>query len=177
MGNGWDAGDVVCTSGPQDRPYEEQHDSISIAVVVEGSFQYRSAKGSTVMSPGSLMLGNIGHDYECGHDYAIGDRCLSFHYTPDFFDRADLTIGFPVNHIPPIRTLAPYVVAARLGIRMPERVIFEEFAFELAGRVSELLLERGNAARAPSAADARRISDVVRFIEANPSEDLSLAYL
>ena len=42
-GNGWSVADVVCTFGPQDRSFEEQHTTISITIVVEGSFQYRSA--------------------------------------------------------------------------------------------------------------------------------------
>ena len=68
-GDGWSAGDVVCSAGPQDRPYEEQHGSISIAIVLEGSFQYRSAYGSAVMSPGSLLLGNLDQCFECGHEH------------------------------------------------------------------------------------------------------------
>lgn len=45
-GDGWIVGDVVCTSGPHDHPFEEQHASHTIAVVVAGSFQYRSSLGS-----------------------------------------------------------------------------------------------------------------------------------
>ena len=54
-GDDWSLSDVVCTSGPQDRPFEEQHNSVLIAVVIEGSFQYRSAHGSEVMAAGSLL--------------------------------------------------------------------------------------------------------------------------
>ena len=32
-GDGWTVGDVVCTCGPQDRPYEEQHARYAIAIV------------------------------------------------------------------------------------------------------------------------------------------------
>lgn len=176
-GNGWSAGDVICTSGPQDRPFEEQHSSISIAVVVEGSFQYRSAHGSAVMSPGSLLLGNFGQCYECGHEHAIGDRCLAFYYTPDFFERAHLKSGFPVHRIPPMSALSPWIVKARLGIWKPDTVIFEELAFGLA-EVAVRVLERSREAnRAPTAADERRISAALRFIEANLAESLSLELL
>jgi hypothetical protein len=161
-GNGWSAGDVICTSGPQDRPFEEQHSSISIAVVVEGSFQYRSTHGSSVMSPGSLLLGNFGQYYECGHEHATGDRCLAFYYTPDFFERAHLESGFPIHRIPPISAVSPWIVKARVGIWKPDNVVFEELAFGLAEAVA-CVLERA----AMLAAHPRRATNVVflrRFV-------------
>src|SRR5204862_456286 len=65
-GQGWSVGDVTCTSGPQDRSFEERHTRPTIAIVLAGSFQYRSPLGSGFMAPGSLLLGNAGHCYECG---------------------------------------------------------------------------------------------------------------
>jgi AraC family transcriptional regulator len=176
-GNGWEAADVICTSGPQDRPFEEQHHSISIAVVLEGSFQYRSAHGSEVMSPGSLLLGNFGQSYECGHEHAIGDRCMAFYYTPDFFEHAHLTVGFPIHRIPPIRDLARWIVKARLGLRTPDMIIFEELAFGLADSAVRLLEGNVDAGRTPTAADERRVSAALRFIEANLAEALTLDLL
>ena len=32
-GPGWRVSDVVCTAGPHDRPFEEQHDAVCIAAV------------------------------------------------------------------------------------------------------------------------------------------------
>ena len=86
-GDGWTVADVVCTSGPEDRPFEEQHTHYAIAVVVAGTFQYRSPLGGGVMTPGGLMLGNPGQCYECGHDHGRGDRCVAFWYTPAYFER------------------------------------------------------------------------------------------
>ena len=85
-GPGWTVSDVVCTSGPQDRPFEERHAGVSIAIVVAGSFQYRSSASQELMTPGSLLLGNPGQCYECGHEHGSGDRCLSFYYAPDYFE-------------------------------------------------------------------------------------------
>ena len=56
-GDGWSVADVLCTSGPRDRPFEERHDRYAIAVVVAGTFLYRSPTGRGVMTPGSLLLG------------------------------------------------------------------------------------------------------------------------
>src|SRR2546430_5544229 len=30
-----------------------------------------------LMTPGSLLLGNAGQCFECGHEHGLGDRCLS----------------------------------------------------------------------------------------------------
>ena len=176
-GNGWSAYDVVCASGPQDRPYEEQHGSVTIAVVEEGSFQYRSACGSSVMSPGALLLGNSGRYFECRHEHGTGDRCASFQYTPEFFEWAGTPGAFPVHCIPPMAALAPWVVEARLAIQAPERVAFEELAHGLAGAVLGVLGENEPLSRAPAPADERRISATLRFIEANLAEPLSLGLL
>ena len=59
-GDGWTVADVMCTRGPQDRPFEERHTHCTIAIVVAGSFQYRSPAGYGLMTPGSLMLGSRG---------------------------------------------------------------------------------------------------------------------
>src|SRR5258708_12520971 len=57
-GDGWTVSDVVCTSGPDDRPFEERHADFSIAIVAAGTFEYRSAAGPELMTPGSPILGN-----------------------------------------------------------------------------------------------------------------------
>ena len=62
------------------RATPEIHDSGRVA----GSFQYRSPLGRGLMTPGSLMLGNQGQSYECGHEHGEGDRCVSFWYARDY---------------------------------------------------------------------------------------------
>ena len=78
QGDGWSVSDVICTAGPHDRAFEEQHSRMCIAIVTAGSFQYRSNVGCELMTPGSLLLGNAGQYFECGHEHGVGDRCLSF---------------------------------------------------------------------------------------------------
>jgi AraC-like DNA-binding protein len=176
-GDGWSVGDVVCTAGPQDRPFEEQHQSVSIAVVLEGSFRYRSSRGSEVMSPGSLLLDNYGQCFECGHEHGTGDHCVSFEYTPEFFERAGATGEFPVNRIPPVPEVAPWVVEARLAVDAPAKIVFEELAHGLAAAVLDVVGQCGSKSCAPLAGDERRISATLRFIEAHLSEPLPLELL
>jgi AraC-like DNA-binding protein len=176
-GNGWSIADVLCTYGPQDRAFEEQHTSISITVVVEGSFQYRSTYGSELLSPGSLLLGNHGHCFECGHDHGSGDRCVAFFYAPEFFERASLACTFPTHRIPAIRSLSPWIVQARQAIDDPGGVAFEEFAHGLPAAVMGTLGLSRQLSSSPSAADERRISAALRFIEAHLREPLPLERL
>src|ERR1700759_5156802 len=85
LGTGWRVSDVVCTAGPQDRPFEERHEWMTIALVTRGTFNYRSTHGSAVLVPGSLLLGNLGACFECGHEHSAGARCLSFQCCPAVF--------------------------------------------------------------------------------------------
>jgi AraC family transcriptional regulator len=176
-GSDWSVGDVVCTAGPQDRPYEEQHGSVLIAVVIEGSFQYRSAAGSEVMAPGSLLLDNYGQYFECGHEHGTGDRCISFQYAPEFFERAGVSGRFPVHRIPPMSVLSPQVVEARLAAQSPANVDFEELAHGMAAAALHVLGKNSYERGIPTAADERRISATLRFIEANLAEPLPLEKL
>src|SRR5262249_18619896 len=72
-GRGWSVTDVLCTFGPRDRPFEERHAGVCIAMVVAGAFGYRAAAGRELLTPGSLLLGNAGECFECGHRHAPGD--------------------------------------------------------------------------------------------------------
>jgi AraC family transcriptional regulator len=177
IGSDWSVHDVVCDSGPQDKPFEEQHCAATIAVVVEGSFQYRSDGGSAVLSPGALLLGNGGAHFECRHEHGTGDRCLAFRYTPEFFEKAGLPDVFPVHSIPPITTLTPLVVEARFAIQTAEQVALEELAHGLADSMLDVLGKSRRPGCALAPADERRISATLRFIEVHLTEPLPLEHL
>src|SRR5215510_3050362 len=139
-GLGWRVKDVVCTSGPEDSPFEEKNDYVSIAVVVGGAFKYRSARGSVVLSPGSLLLGSADESFECSHEHGSGDRCVSFNYEPEFFERLAADSGakgaspkFPVHRLPALQSLIPLTAEAHIGLHLPRSVNYEELALELAG--------------------------------------------
>ena len=170
-GEGWTVSDVVCTSGPQDRTFEERHSRYSIAIVAAGSFQYRSPTGRELMTPGSFLLGNPGHSFECGHEHGTGDRCLSFQYAPEYFERLAADAGtlrpnFHVPRLPPLRELAP-LSRARLRPDSAGSVTlaWEELGIQLASRT--LQLERGiipNPHSVPPGT-AARVTQIVRRIE------------
>jgi AraC-like DNA-binding protein len=182
-GAGWRVNDVVCTSGPHDRIFEEQHDGACIAAVTGGTFQYRSAQGAAVLSPGALLLGNHEQCFECGHEHGIGDRCLSFLFTPEFLETVALAvpgahqIAFTVPRLPPLPSLIPIVAAAEAARQDGDVGQFEELALRLAGAVAAALAACKSARATITRRDERCISAALRRIEAQVHEPLSLAAL
>ena len=142
-GDGWSVADVVCTSGPQDRPFEERHTQYAISLVLAGSFQYRSTLGAGLMAPGSVMLGNPGLAYECGHEHAEGDRCVVFWYEPEYFERL-AGAGFRVPRLPPLRSLAPLAARAAAGAIGAADIDWEALAVHAAVRSAALAGEQSS---------------------------------
>jgi len=183
-GDGWSVADVLCTSGPQDRSFEERHTHYSIAIVIAGSFEYRSPLGRALMTPGSLMLGNAGLCYECGHDHGEGDRCVAFWFAPDYFERLAADAGarrsavdFKMPRVPPLRELSPLVVPAAAGVTGIGDLSWEELAISLAARAVKLSagLPSNSNGLVPNA--AARVTHTIRRIEQQPDEALTLRNL
>jgi AraC family transcriptional regulator len=182
-GPGWSVSDVVCSAGPHDRPFEERHESVCIAVVTQGTFQYRSALGNTVLAPGALLLGNVGTCFECGHEHAVGDRCLSFHFAPDYIEEIAAVVPgtrralFTLPRLPPLPALMPVLAAAESAREDRDGAALEEIALRLGGAVLAALAEAKLAANCPSQRDARRVTGALRQIEAEAQEPLTLTDL
>ena len=191
QGSGWKVSDVVCTCGPQDRPFEEQHSGVSIAIVAAGSFQYRGSTrhgttGRELMTPGSLLLGSPGQCFECGHEHHTGDRCLSFWYAPDYFERLAADAGgggarqdFCALRLPSLRALSPLVARACSGLTEHIDVPWEELSVRLAAQTVQILNGNGlspNANEAPPSAVAR-VTRTLRRIEHHLDAELTLGSL
>ena len=190
QGPGWKVEDVICSSGPHDRPFEERHDWASIAVVLSGSFTYGNELGSHLLTPGSLLLGSAGRCFTCGHEHGEGDRCLAFHFEPAFFEELAGAAGarrmhFASNSLPALRSLAPLVARATVaaeahgGRTTPLTGILaiplEELALELAGSALEASNAREHQSHPPSSKrDERRIAAVARFMEERFAEPCAL---
>jgi AraC family transcriptional regulator len=179
-GEGWHAGDVVCTCGPRDRPFEERHELVSISLVLSGTFVCRGNHGSSLLSAGSLFLGSAGRTYECSHQHGEGDRCLSFQFQPHLFERLAHDAGasgiaFERVSLPPLRALAPLTARARLV--MEQRDAPEEVALELAGAVMALAGRARSRAPTGSAGHHGQVARVLRTMSANLAEPHTLAGL
>jgi AraC-like DNA-binding protein len=183
-GDGWTVADVVCTCGPQDRPYEERHDRVAIAIAVAGSFQYRSSVGRGLITAGSLLLGNYGECFECEHRHGEGDRCVAFWYEPDYFERLSTDAGlrrsqvpFKIPRVPPLRQLSAFVTRASAGVEGVTDVPWEELAVTIGVRT--VGIAAGVSSRTsglPLNAEAR-MTRVIRAIEHHSSAELSLGRL
>src|SRR4051812_13012782 len=171
-GPGWQVSDIVCPAGPGDPVFEERHDHACIALVTEGSFQYRTAQGDAVLAPGAVLLGNEGACFECGHEHAAGDRCLAFQFAPEHLEEIVATVpgarraGFALPRLPPLPALVPLLAAAEAASQEGESGELEELALRLAGAVAAALADGGRGARRPTARDERRIRAALRRIEA-----------
>ena len=185
-GDGWTVEDVVCSCGPRDRPYDEQHDHVAIAIVTSGTFQYRGSgsNGREMMTPGSLLLGSPGQCFECGHEHGTGDRCLSFRFTPEYFEAITAGSGaraagcaFRSLRLPPVRTLSPVIADACAALAGSTDVAWEELGIRLAARAvqADHDVEPDRSAISPAA--VARVTPTVRMIEAQPATDLTLIRL
>jgi AraC family transcriptional regulator len=182
-GPGWSVRDIVCTAGPHDRPFEEEHGDACIAVVTHGTFQYRSSLGAAVLAPGAVLLGNKGYCFECGHEHGTGDRCLAFHFAPDRLEEIVAAVPgarrttFAVAHLPPSPALLPLIAEAEAARDDGDGAGLEELALRLAGISAAAASGAGRPARRPSPRDERRVTAALRRIEAEADEPLALADL
>ena len=191
-GDAWKVEDVVCTSGPQDRPFEEFHTGYTIAIVGAGTFQYRASlaqkRGHELLTPGSLVLGNADQYFECGHDHSTGDRCISFWYAPSYFERlaADagihrFTSGFPALRLPPLRALSPLIARCCSSLTGSgddhHGTSWEELSVKLAARTIQLASGLPEESTSAPPATIAKVTRAVRIIEERPNEELTLASL
>jgi len=177
----WSVFDIICTAGPQDRPYEERHSHVFIGLVVAGSFQYHSAAGCDLLTPGSLMLGNAEQCFECRHDYGAGDRCLSFTYSPEYFERlaADAGgrgTGFQLLRVPPVPLTSPLVARACAGL-VASGLRWEELSVQVAAQALRLAHGLGPDARRVSRRAEAGVAATLRTIERHPDAELTLSRL
>lgn len=178
-GPGWRVFDVCCSAGPTDPVFEEQHGSYCLAAVVAGTFQYRTSTGRALLAPGSVLLGNQGQCFECGHTHGRGDRCLSVHFDGACWeDLVAATPGarradFATPRLPPLPGLLPF--ASGLAGATDEAAL-EELAFGFAGAAIAMLSDHPSTGHV-GARDERRIAGSLRRIEASLDEPLPLTRL
>ncbi|PDQ20956.1 AraC family transcriptional regulator, partial [Mesorhizobium sanjuanii] len=182
-GPGWHVSDVVCTAGAGDRPFEEEHRTYCVAAVTSGTFRYRTRQGMAMLAPGAILLGNPGACYECGHEHGAGDRCLSFHFAPDYMEGIIAEVpgarrlGFAAPRLPPLPVLAPLLAEAEAARETAESDAFEDLGLRIAGAVVAATTGSMRARRPPSRRDQKRVAEAVRLIELEADRPLSLAEL
>jgi AraC family transcriptional regulator len=127
------------------------------------------------MTPGSLLLGNAGQTFECGHEHGIGDRCIAFSYAPDLFASlvADAggrssSPGFKVLRVPPLRTSSAIIARAYSGLAGERDVSWEEISIELAVRALQVASGLSPVRVVPQPGAVARVTGAVRRLEEDP---------
>jgi AraC family transcriptional regulator len=163
---------------PQDRPFEERYEAFCVAAVTQGTFHYRAAQGRATLAPGAFPLGNPGTHFECGHEHGVGDRCLAFDFDPDYFEEIVASIPgasrlfFTMPRLSPSETLLPVIAAAEAA---DDDLGFEEAALRVAS--AAVTAENDASEAVLNLRQERRVAKVVRRIEAEPEEPVTLSRL
>jgi AraC-like DNA-binding protein len=179
-GRGWCVSEYVCTAGPGDRPFEERHDTMAIAAVVEGTFTYRGDTGTAMLHPGAFLLGNAATCYACGHEHSRGDRCISFQATPEYFAEIAASITgsgrfrFSTPMLPTTPKLLPWLARIEARTALAEPLEIDETAARLLEAVIGALSDRTPLPVRVSPRDGRRIGEALRCIEVNAADALDL---
>jgi AraC family transcriptional regulator len=182
-GPGWTVSDVLCGAGPADAPFEEQHDRSSIALVLQGAFRYETGSGHADLVAGSLLLGNRGECFQCGHEHSWGDRCISFHFASETLElvaseiRGVRTTRFPRAGIPPLEPFIPLFARGATLNAETEDAEFEELAFQVVEAGFASLHQSVPEKPSPTDRDRRRVAEAVRRIERNFDSAITLASL
>src|SRR3954469_13604510 len=177
-GDGWRVYDIVCTCGPRDHSGEEQTSTSGFALLLSGSFVAHNRHGTSLLGPGALFLVEAGRCFASSHQHGEGDRCLSFKFEPELFERIAHDAGarpeFSHNSLPPLRELSAGTARARLAMMRPEAM--EEAAFAMLGATMRL---GGRARRGHSAPVHHhgRMTDVLRYMAAQAAAPHKIAGL
>lgn len=177
-GVGWRVSDVRCNAGPGDTPFEEAHEWVSVAVVLSGSFVYRSTHGREVMTVGAMLLGNQGACFCCSHEHDTGDRCLAFHYDPALIEEVASGLAgigrttFHRHRIPLLETTLPIHAEARNLLRGSDPFHAEEVAIRIAGAAMGIANEADMSRATPN--EERRALAATALIDRHYDQAISL---
>jgi AraC-like DNA-binding protein len=179
----WRLNEVSCDAGPSDPAFEERHEGVTIAAVIEGLFTYRSGHGRALLHPGSVLLGNHGACFECSHAHGRGDRCIAVNVSPDFFEEVSASIAgegkfsFPVAMLPADQDLLPWFVRLEAGMAAGDELALDHILPGLLEAILPALSVTSPRRQRVSARDESRIGEVLNHIARHADEPLTLASL
>ena len=122
------------------------------------------------MTPGSLLLGNAGDCFVCGHEHGTGDRCVSFSYDQEFRERILGGAGVAKSHfrtprLPALRALSPLVSKASALLAGAERGAFEELGVRALVQAMQLTSGAELRSRVVEPGSLARVTRVIRMID------------
>jgi AraC-like DNA-binding protein len=134
------------------------------------------------MTPGSLLLGNAGHCFECGHEHAAGDRCIAFRFHPEYFQRLARDAGirdarFRKPRLPPLREFSSLFARAISGLSGQLSLGWEELGIGLAGGAAQIGCGASKSVTTVPPSSEARVTRALRRIDHNPDQGLTLRTL
>lgn len=166
------ARDCVCLHGAHSPLACGSYPRARIAVMLGGVFHARSSQGAAVVGAGALLLGNAGAPYEFRHLDDGGDRSLVFDYDPAVLEELGPR-GFRRAAVPPSAASTPVVALARRALCSGDAEDLRDAALAVAA----VAIAAQDGGRAIASAQERRISGVLRHIEACYADDCSIEAL
>jgi len=158
--------DCVCTLRACSPVTERMNHHAAVCVVLRGAFHTRAREGAALATSGTLLLKNAGSQHTYTHFDDGGDHTLTF----------ELEVERPFSHLAipaSSRTTAAIALAAR-ALASGDREAVDDAAHAITALA--LVLDGSRAYDAPRA-HVQRVLRALRYIDAHPSEDCSLATL
>jgi AraC family transcriptional regulator len=183
QGEGWRLADILCSADASDAAFEEQHDYVSIALVMAGAFSYRSSAGSSDLCSGSVLLGSPHTRFSCTHKHGAGDRCIAFQFSPECYDELLALFGATQGSATFPRVALPISTRGAALFARAEALASGHAAgtaHELAlGTVSWVIeaLDRLGRARSPTSTQTQAMLAVARAIDEDVGGDHSVGTL
>lgn len=121
------------------------------------------------------MLGNHGACFECAHEHAVGDRCLSFHYQPSLWEEIVSSVAgarrldFQSARLSPVPALAP-LTADIQTMMLARREDLEAAVLDVAAAVLNADSDLRMPSPSVSRLDERRVTDAIRIINDSEGE-------
>lgn len=183
QGDGWRLADILCSADASDATFEEQHDYVSIALVMAGAFSYRSSAGAGDLCSGSVLLGSPRTRFSCMHKHGAGDRCIAFQFSPERYEELLASLGaakagtiFPRVSLPVSTRSAALFARTEALANGHARGSAHELALSTVSWVIEAMGRLGRD-RTPARAQAEAMLAVARAIDEDVSGDRSLRTL
>lgn len=183
QGHGWRVADIVCNADASDPSFEEQHDYVSIALVLAGAFAYRSSAGAGDLCSGSALLGSPHTRFSCTHEHGAGDRCVAFQFSAERYDELLSLLGgaragmsFPRVALPVAADGALLFAKAEALAGGSANVSEHELALGIVSWVSAAVGRRTRA-RIPTPGQVQTMLAIARAIDADVSIDHSTTAL
>jgi AraC-like DNA-binding protein len=163
-----------CQARVGDKPFNESHDSHSLAYVRKGSFGYHVGRRHYELVVGGLLIGQPDDDYRCSHDHVCGDECLSFSFTPQLIEEMGGRSGWRTQGVAPHAELMVLGEMAQAAAEGRSDMALDEIGLLMALRFLRLTQGQANDGEMPAAQDRRRAVEAALWIDTSCDQPIDL---